>query len=85
MEQHDGIKKSAKRKKQKSVTTHAWLARTRTGLLLISPNQFTDFAGWWMAEDTKPFYPQNSFPQITYDLGPVKVKVKVIIEDNEKV
>lgn len=83
---HQGKSRNhARVKTRKSHTTRAWLARTRTGLLIISPNKFTDYAGWWMAEDTKPFYPQDSFPQVTYDSGPVRVKVKVTIdEDNEE-
>lgn len=72
------------RQYQLSHVSQAWIARTRTGLLIISPNKFTDYAGWWMAEDAKPFYPQDSFPQVTYDSGPVKVNIKVTINNNEK-
>lgn len=69
---------------QLSHVSHAWIARTRTGLLIISPNKFEDYSGWWMANDTRTYHPQDSFPQVTYESGPVRVKVKVTIEDNEE-
>lgn len=63
--------------------TSGWLARSTTGLLTISPGVPDDFGGYWIAEGSHPF-PQDQFPQITYGAGPVKVTIKVTIDENEK-
>lgn len=61
-----------------------YLARNKTGLLTISPTPPERMAGFWIAEGTKPYNSQGSFPQITWECEPVKVKIKVTIESNEK-
>lgn len=63
---------------------YGWLARNATGLLTLSPVKPEKMAGFWIAEGTKPFSSQQSFPQITYDSGPVQVKIRTTIEGNEK-
>ena len=68
---------------QKQMTTYCWLARSSSGLLTISPDIPEKLGGFWIAEGSKPF-PQDQFPQVTYEKGPVKVKIKVTIEENEK-
>lgn len=62
-----------------------YLARSVTGLLTISPTLPERVGGFWIAEGTKPYNSQGSFPQITWESGPVKVKIKVTIECDEKV
>lgn len=63
---------------------YGWLARSATGLLTLSPVKPEKMAGFWIAEGTKPFSSQQSFPQITYASGPVQVKIRTTIEGNEK-
>ena len=69
---------------QFSDISSAWLARSVTGLLTISPHKPNEFGGYWMAEGSKVYSPQESFPQVTYGSGPVKVKIKVTIDNDEK-
>lgn len=63
----------------------AWLARCRSGLLVQSPGKPEDVSGWWVAEGSRPFYDQRAFPQITYESGPAKVIINVILDDHEEV
>lgn len=57
--------------------TVGWIARSKSGLLTISPTLPDKMGGYWIAEGTRPYYPQNSFPQIQYDSSPVKVRITV--------
>lgn len=61
-----------------------WIARSSSGILTLSNSVPKRMGGYWIAEGSKPFYPYESFPQVTYESGPVKVKVKVSIEEDEK-
>ena len=70
-------------KEQKEATLQAWLARSSTGLLTISPTFPEAYAGYWIAEGSRPF-PQDQFPQITYETGPAKVQILVTLEEDEK-
>lgn len=67
---------------QKQMVRYGWLARSATGLLTISPQKPERLGGYWMADGAKPC-PADQFPQVTYETGPVKVKIKVTIEDHE--
>ena len=64
--------------------SYGYLARTSSGLLIIAPIIPKDVSGYWIAEGARPYYPQSAFPQITRETGPVKVKIKVKIEDHEE-
>lgn len=68
---------------QTHAETEAYLARSRNGLLTISRSYPENYGGYWLAEGTKPFHPQSSFPQVTYDKSPVKVKVLITINEHE--
>lgn len=70
-------------KDQLEDVSYSYLARTSTGFLTISPTIPTDIGGCWIAEGTRPYYPQSAFPQITKETGPVKVKIRVTIVDHE--
>lgn len=67
---------------QKQMITYGYLARSSTGLLTFSQHIPERLGGYWMSEGSKPF-PKDQFPQVTYETGPVKVKIKVTIEDYE--
>lgn len=58
----------------------AWLARSMNGLLTISSSEPEKVNGYWLAMGTRPFHSQSSFPQVTYESGPMKVKFKVTID-----
>lgn len=64
-----------------SEVVYAWLSRSLSGLLLVSPSKPELFRGYWFAEGSKPFYPQDSFPQVTYESGPQKVRIKITLEE----
>lgn len=64
--------------------SYSYLARTSTGFLIIAPTFPDEVNGYWIAEGARPYYPQSAFPQITKEAGPVKVKIKVTIEDHEE-
>ena len=64
--------------------SYGYLARTSTGFLIIAPARPDEVNGYWVAEGARPYYPQSAFPQITKETGPVKVKIKVTIEDHEE-
>ena len=68
-----------------SHSSSGYLARSANGLLTISPTLPERMGGYWIAEGSKPYNNQDSFPQITWESEPVKVSVKVTIEENEKV
>lgn len=67
---------------QTSMTVRGWIARGRNKHLLFSPNKPEDINGYWFAEGSKTF-PSDQFQQITYGMGPVRVKIEVTLEDNE--
>ena len=71
--------------KDKTIVLDAYLARCRTGMLIVSTGKPSDMCGYWIAEDAKPFYPQSAFPVVTYETGPVRCKIKVTLDDHEKV
>ena len=71
------------KKGQLEDVSHGYLARSSTGMLIISPIIPSEFCGYWIAEGSRPYATQSAFPQITKETGPVKVKIKVIIEDHE--
>lgn len=68
-----------------SHVSHAWLARTPKGTLTMSPTKPELVGIWWVAEGSKLYNPQDAFPQITFEAGPIKVKIEVTIESNEQV
>ena len=61
-----------------------YLARSHSGLLTLSPAEPSRMAGYWVAEGSKPYKEQKAFPQITWESEPVKVKIKVTIEEYEE-
>jgi hypothetical protein len=63
----------------------SYLARSSTGLLIISPSKPNRVCGYWIGEGSRPYYPQTSFPQITWESEPVMVKIKVTLENHEEV
>lgn len=63
---------------------YGYLARSKSGMLTISPTIPEKVGPFWISEGSRPFSPQESFPQITFDSGPMKVKIKVTLEENEK-
>lgn len=75
---------SCRKDEQKEAILQAWLARSFTGILTVSPTCPEPCGGYWIAEGSRPF-PQDQFPQITYEKGPVKVNITVTLEENEKV
>lgn len=54
------------------IVTYGWIRRSDTGLLAISV-------------DLGNVIPNELFPKLTYETGPVKVKIKVTLDENEKV
>ena len=62
-----------------------YLARSSRGVLTISPTMPTRMSGYWVAEGSKAYHNQLSFPQIKWENDPVKVIIKVTIDHNEKV
>ena len=64
-------------------TCHGYIARSSTGLLVISSKKPERCAGYWVAEGSKPYINQKAFPQINWSSEPVKVKIKITIEDEE--
>lgn len=72
------------RKEQVEDLSISFLSRSSTGLLTISPIMPSRVCGYWIAEGSRPYYPQTAFPQITWDSDPKVVKIKVTIEDHEE-
>ena len=68
--------------RQTMMVMYGWMARSESGFLTVSPTKPEPMGGYWLAEGTRPF-PRDQFKQITYETGPVKVKIKVTIEDYE--
>ena len=66
--------------RQTTMIMHGWLARSRNGMLTFSIKKPEPLGGYWMAEGTRPF-PQDQFQQITYEAGPVRTKIKIMLED----
>ena len=77
--------KSYVKEEQLGDVSYGYLARTSSGFLIIAPTIPNEVNGYWIAEGARPYYPQSAFPQITKETGPVKVKIKVTIEDHEEV
>lgn len=70
--------------RQTTMITHGWLARNTFGLLTISPGKPEPMGNhYWMAEGSRPFL-QDQFQQITYEKGPVKVRIQITIDEDEK-
>ena len=67
------------------VTYVAYIARCRSGMLIISSQKPEGMSGYWISCDAKPFYPQDAFPKLTYEKGPAKVKIKITLDENEEV
>ena len=63
---------------------HGWLARSKRGVLTISPNKPEDYGLFWISEGCRPYPNQDCFPQIDYETGPVKVKIRITIDKDEK-
>lgn len=59
----------------------SYIARSHSGLLTISPGMPVRMAGYWVAEGSKPYKDQNAFPQITWVTEPVKVTIKVSVDE----
>lgn len=70
-------------KDQLEDVSYSYLARSYSGLLTISPAIPERMGGYWIAEGAKPYCNQSSFPQITWESDPVKVKIRVTIVDHE--
>ncbi len=68
---------------QEDLTMHAWLARSSTGLLTISTSRPEKVGGFWIAEKNKTL-PTGQFPQITFESGPTKVKIKITLDKEEE-
>ena len=65
-------------------TFNAYLARSYSGMLTISPTPPEKVAGYWMSEGSRPYHNQACFPQIQWESEPVKVRITIEIEDDEK-
>lgn len=65
-------------------TYNAYLARSCSGLLTMSPTVPERMGGYWVAVGAKPYIDQESFPQITWESGPAKVKITVTLDNDEK-
>lgn len=62
---------------------YGYIARSYSGLLVISPKLPERCGGYWIGEGTKPYVNQRAFPQVNWSSEPVKVKIKVTIEEDE--
>ena len=67
---------------QEDLTLHGWLARSNTGLLTISPSRPEKVGGFWIAEKNKTL-PTDQFPQITFESGPAKIRIKITLEKED--
>jgi hypothetical protein len=67
---------------QEELTMHGWLARSYTGLLTISLSRPEMVGGYRIAEKSKSL-PTDQFPQITFESGPTKVKIKITLDKEE--
>lgn len=77
--------RSVVKEEQLEDVSYSYLARTSSGFLIIAPTIPNEVNGYWIAEGARLYHPQSAFPQITKETGPVKVKIKVTIEDHEEV
>ena len=66
-----------------SHTMTGYLARSESGMLTISPVMPTRRAGYWLAEGSKPYPSQSSFPQVTYETEPMAVTITVKFKEDE--
>lgn len=67
---------------QEELTMHGWLARSYTGLLTISLSRPEKVGGFWIAEKNESL-PADQFPQITFESGPAKIKIKITLEKED--
>ena len=84
IERSQKLLEPSRKNRQKHSYSSGWLARSASGLLTISPVRPERFAGYWVAEGSRPFDPQGAFPQVTYETGPIRVLIKVTMEEDEK-
>ena len=66
-----------------SHTCYGFIARSKSGLLTLSYRMPERSGHYWIAEGMKPYVNQRAFPQITWKDEPIKVKIKITIEDEE--
>lgn len=66
---------------QKVYERDGWIARNRNGQLIISTSEPKNIEGFWIALGSRSLHPQNSFPQISNESDPVKVRIKISIEE----
>jgi hypothetical protein len=76
---------ATKKPLQRSHVTYAWLARTKKGILIESPSKPDLVGNWWIAEGSRMYNPQDTFPWITFETGPVRIKTEVTIDHYEQV
>lgn len=69
--------------RQREHVTYAWLARTKKGILIESPSKPELVGSWWIAEGSRMYNPQDAFPWITFETGPVRIRTEVTIDDYE--
>lgn len=69
---------------QHSHTESSYLARCKSGALLICPCLPERNGDFWFAEGARVFSDQEAFPQITWEKEPVKVNITVSIEEYEE-
>ena len=69
---------------QHSHTMQAYLARCKTGALIIAQNLPERSGDYWFADYARIFEDQEAFPQITWEKEPVKVNITVTIEEYEE-
>lgn len=68
---------------QHSHTMQAYLARCKTGALIIAQNLPERSGDYWFADCARIFDDQQAFPQITWEKEPVKVNITVTVEEYE--
>ena len=60
-----------------------YLARSKNGILIISPGVPERYCGYWVGERTKPYVHQDAFPFLTWESEPIKVKIQITIDHEE--
>ena len=62
---------------QRHVVTHGYISRSRNGLLTISGSCPENIQGYWIAEGTRPFHPQDKLHHMeTVYLHPLQYLLK---------
>lgn len=69
---------------QHSHMRSAYLARCKSGALIICPDLPERTEGFWLSPGARIFEDQKAFPQITWEKEPVKINVTVTIEEYEE-